>query len=476
MVFAGVFYAEPASDDGGQPFVRTPDREGTSSVVTPDFADESPFLPNDSICGEARSDFHSQVFRYAMMTRRLPVRFLAWSLALAFLAGCASQSPEMGEAETALEEGNYETAVARADAALERDSANTDAYLFKARVLRRMADSTMAPGEYIELYRRAADAEAEAMAVQGAGVDDDVRAEREQIYEREVSRGESAYNRADKYDDAASFRRAIGFFGAAAATQPDSARPALNEAFSRLKVGQTRAVVPVLEQYVERADPPKKEAYEILGELYVSTRQYEAATDVLDRATTVYPTSRTLQALRLNAYNRSGDVDEALSVYREQIERSPDKARYRYNYGALLLKAKRYPEAIDQLSTAVDLRPDNARGQYNLGAAYLNAALGRVDSLAAADGEEADGLPRIESLSAPERERLDQQRTELFEKAIPPLERARVLTEEPYTDVENKNTIRQDACRALLVAYVQTSRPNRAAQVQECTGFARSGR
>jgi tetratricopeptide (TPR) repeat protein len=411
-----------------------------------------------------------------MMIRRSPSYILVWGFALALLTGCASQSPEMGEAETALEEGNYEAAVARADEALERDSANTDAYLFKARVLRQMADSTMPHDDYIELYRRAADAEADAMAVEDGDVDADVQEERQRIYDREMRRGESAYNRADKYGAEASFRRAIGFFGAAAATQPDSARPALNEAFSRLKVEQTRDVIPVLERYVERADTAKKVGYKILGELYVSTQQYGAATDLLDRGTAVYPTDPALQALRLNAYNRSGDVDEALSVYREQLEHFPERAAYRYNYGALLLKAERYSEAIDQLTQAVELRPDDARGQYNLGAAYLNAAQVRADSIAAAEGDGSDGVPSAESISEEQRRQLEQRREALLEKAIPPLERARALTEEPYAQIENKTTIREDACRALLVAYVQTSRPNRAAQVEACTGFAQSGR
>ena len=412
-----------------------------------------------------------------MMIRRSSVSILAWGLVLALLSGCASQSPEMGAAETALEDGNYEAAVARADEAIDRDSSNTEAYLFKARVLRQRADSTMPPDDYIDLYRRAADAEGRALARSQAAVESDVRAERQRIYDRELGRGESAYNRGGKYDDEASFRRAIGFFGAAAVTQPDSARPALNEAFSRLKVGQTREAIPALERYVERADTAQKRAYKMLGELYVSTQQYEAATDVLDRGTTLYPDDQSLQALRLNAYNRSGDVDQALSVYREQVERAPERARLRYNYGALLLQAGRYSEAIEHLATATELRPDDARGQYNLGAAYLNAALMRADSIAAADGEEAgDGVPNGASISSDERERLDQRRTELFKKAIPPLERARALTEEPYTEIENETTIRQDACRALLVAYVQTSRPDRASQVQDCTGLARSGR
>ena len=49
-------------------------------------------------------------------------------LVAAVLAGCASSGPEVGAAESALEEGNYESALANLEEALERDSANVRAY------------------------------------------------------------------------------------------------------------------------------------------------------------------------------------------------------------------------------------------------------------------------------------------------------------------------------------------------------------
>ena len=394
---------------------------------------------------------------------------------MAALGGCGSQSPELGEAESAVEDGDYEAALASVERALARDTVTADAYLYKATVLRQMADSTMAPDRYIDLHRRAAAAEDSAVALRSRA-SRRVRRTRQRVYDREVRRGELAYNRAAKYDEDDTFRRAIAFFGAAGATRPDSARPVLNEAFARLQVGQTEAAIPVLRRYVERADTAQNEAYKILGELYASAQQYEAATDLLDTATGVYPADPELQALRLNAYNRSGDVDEALAVYREQIERTPNRPAHRYNYGALLLKAERYAEAIDQLRRAVELRPDHAEGQYNLGAAYLNAALVRTDSVARLRDTPADSLGETTAAVEAQIARLDQRRLELFEQAIPPLERARRLTQEQYVDLEREATLRQDACRALLVAYVQTDRPNRAAQVEQCTGLARSAR
>lgn len=394
---------------------------------------------------------------------------------MAALWGCASQGPEMGDAASAFEDGNYEAALASVDRALGRDTVTADLYLFKANVLRQMADSTLAPDRYIDLHRRATTAEDSALALR-SGAGSTVQSTRRRIYDREVDRAESAYNRAGKHKEEAPFRRAIAFFGAAGATQPDSARPVLNEAFARLQVGQTQAAIPVLRRYLERADTARKEAYKILGELYVSTQQYEAASDLLDEATGAYPADQELHALRLDAYDRSGDVDEALVAYREQAERAPDAPGYRYNYGALLLKAERYPEAIRQLRRAVELRPDNADGQYNLGAAYLNAALARTDSVAALRDASADSLNRTAAAVEAQIRRLDQRRQQLLENAIPPLERARSLTQKQYVDLEGEETLRRDACRALLVAYVRTDRPTRAAQVQGCSGLAQSGR
>jgi tetratricopeptide (TPR) repeat protein len=359
--------------------------------------------------------------------------------------------------------------------ALAEDSTDVDAHLEKARLLRLKADSTVPLGRYIALHRQAWTSEQTAVSL-----DEDeretVQRRRLQVYDREMRRGEGAYNRASKEDDDALFRQAIGYFGAAGTTVRDSATPALNEAYARLRIGETKAVVPVLEEYVQRADTVARSAYKILGQLYVSSGRYEQATDLLDRATTQYPTDKNLAALRLNAYNRAGDADEALAAYREQIEKSPNQARYRYNYGALLLKAQRYDAAINQLQTAVDLAPDNAEGQYNLGAAYLNAALMRDDSIATITDDPA--ALRDTTLS-PERavDRLTERRATLFEKAIPPLERARALVEQDQMlRREGAQSVRQDACRALMVAYVQTQRPGKAAQVEDCTGFAESRR
>ena len=412
---------------------------------------------------------------FATILPRGPVLLLLTvGLTGALLAGCsasgsetrATKEPEMAEEELA-------SGLQGVRQALAEDSTDTDAYLRKAQLLRVKADSTMEAARYVTLHRRAWAAESTALAID-SDLREDVQRQRDITYTREMRRGETAYNRGSKNEDEVSFELAMGYFGAAATTLRDSARPALNEAYARLRIDQENEVIPVLEEYVRRADTTAKaKAYRILGQLYVSNRQYETATKLLDRATVQHPGDAKLQALRLNAYNRAGDVDEALSVYREQIERKPSRASYRYNYGALLLRARRYGPAIEQLGRAVELQPDNPEGQYNLGAAYLNAALARDDSIATL--KKTPTAQTDTTMSVDEQiDRLAGRRDTLFEKSIPPLERAREIVEQDrILQRPDDDEIRRDACRALMVAYVQTDRPGRAAQVEDCTDFAR---
>lgn len=384
-------------------------------------------------------------------------------LASLVLAGCGGSSPGVETAQKALKQEKYEDALSGIERALKQDSANTDAYLLRARVLRNMADSTMAPADYKSLHRRAWEAEEEALSFD-RDLREDVRMRRERVYEQEIGRGESAYNRANKNENRELYRRSVSFFGAAGIALQDSARPVLNEAYARLRTGERKEVIPILEEYVKRADPAARKAYKLLGRLYLDSDQAQQAAELLDQAAQTYPNNQELQALRLNAYNRAGTVDRALEAYRKQVQKQPEVAAYRYNYGALLLEAERYADAIAQLEKAIEIRPAHLGSQYNLGAAYVNAALARDDSIAALEEEELsvpDTTSKQEHIDV-----LTQKRDSLFEKAVRPLERARKMG-------GATSTLRRDACRALMVAYVQTNRPNRAAQVEECTGFTK---
>lgn len=382
---------------------------------------------------------------------------------LAVLAGCSAGNPHMSEAENALEQQNYDQALTSVDSALVQDSANVDAYMLKADILRQMADSTMPPDEYKQLYERAREAEERAIKFD-EGVRSDVQTQRQLAYIQEYQRGADAFNRAQQSGDQEDFLMAAGFFGAASAIEPDSAGPYLNEAYARLNAQQREETIPILETYIQKADSVEENPYTILAQLYLTNDRAEDAISLLEEATEQYPNNEELQSLRLNAYNQAGATDKAMEAYREQIEENPDNATYRYNYGSLLLNAERHEEAIEQLSRAAELEPNNVKAQYNLGAAYVNRAVAFDDSLAAIE----DSVRQAErDFTDEEEERireLAQKRQTAFENAIPPLERARQLSSEG-------DDYRQDACTALFQAYVQTEQEDRAAQVEECAGY-----
>ena len=59
-------------------------------------------------------------------------------------------------------------------------------------------------------------------------------------------------------------------------------------------------------------------------------------------------------------------MDE-LSLYRDCAEKSPAKARPHNNFGAILLRRGRLPEAIDEFKAALRIKPDYADAHYNIG-------------------------------------------------------------------------------------------------------------
>jgi len=220
------------------------------------------------------------------MTTRQSALFALFlgTFGLLALSGCSAGNPNMDAAESAMEQSDYDRALANVDSVLMQDSANVDALMMKARILRQKADSTMSPNQYKDLYKRARMAEEKAIEFD-PGRRSGVKEQRELAYLQEFQKGADMFNAARKNQKKSDYMRAAAHFGAASAIQPDSAGAILNEAFARLRAarleegdkaaqGMTK-VVPILERYIDRADQPTKNAYTILGQLYLQDDQFE---------------------------------------------------------------------------------------------------------------------------------------------------------------------------------------------------------
>ena len=70
-------------------------------------------------------------------------------------------------------------------------------------------------------------------------------------------------------------------------------------------------------------------------------------------------------------FERNKVWSDELSLYRDCAEKSPAKARPHNNYGSILLRRDRLPEAVNAFKTALRLKPDYADAHYNLANALV---------------------------------------------------------------------------------------------------------
>lgn len=390
-------------------------------------------------------------------------------LILAIIAGCATGNPNIREAESALEEQNYEEALQNVDEALEEEPENANAYILRGRIYLQQASEVEDPQEHTELVEQAVDAWNEAI-----DIDPDVRSDVENrrllAYQMEFEQGANAFNQAQEQQNPELFNQAAAYFGGATLVQPDSARPARFQAYAYVQGGSQQEAIEPLSQLVELGEADTTD-YTLLGQLYLQDGQVEEAVDVLEEGDEQYPGQEDIQSLLLNAYTQAGMEERAMERYQELVEEEPNNEIYRYNYGSMLLNTERYDEAIEQLQEAVQLDPSYANANFNLGAAYTNKAVELTDRITALNDSLVENQQELSQQEASEIEaemdELAEERRELFEQAIGPLEEAYELSQ---ADPEAQ-TNEAEVCRALFTAYVQTGQEDQAREVEECAGM-----
>lgn len=407
------------------------------------------------------------------MTNRLSTVFalLVGGLVLAIASGCAGGNPYLGEAESRLENQDYDQALAYVDSALAQSDLTpeeeADIYMFQAQIYRQQADSTDDMQRHAELVQSSVAAQDEAISL-NSSLRSDVQNRRQLQYVQEMQSGAEQF-RAGQEGQESAYQSAAYYFQAARTIFPDSASAYLNEAYAMINAGDQEGAIEPMEGYVQRSDSVGVDQYTLLGQLYLTNDRAEDAIPVLESGADEYPGNEDIQSLLLNAYNAAGQTEQAIQAYRDQVEQNPDNALYHYNLGSLLLNEEQYDEAMESLGRAVELDPSNANAQYNYGAAHVNKAVAVNDQIA----ELEDSLRANEQeLSQQETQELNTQieglveeRQQLFEDAISPLERALEMTDAGASN-------REGICRALFSAYVQTEQEDAAREVQDCAGLS----
>jgi tetratricopeptide (TPR) repeat protein len=74
----------------------------------------------------------------------------------------------------------------------------------------------------------------------------------------------------------------------------------------------------------------------------------------------------------IEAYERAGESEKAMTLTRDAVTRDPNNKVYRYAYGVFLLKQDQFEKAIEQFGKAIEIDPGYGDAIYNTGVAYLN--------------------------------------------------------------------------------------------------------
>lgn len=384
-------------------------------------------------------------------------------LAGAMLTGCSVGDPNLNDAESALEDGNYEAALESVERALDENPENADAYLTRAKILEQQATEVEDPEERVRLYEQVAEARDQALEVDPS-LEGDVQGTRQFSYIDLMQRGADSFNEAQQEQDPELFRETASYFTSAGLIFPDSSAAHTNEAFALLNAGDREEVIPVLEEAiatVPESDTADVDLYSILGSLYLQFDRADDALPLLDESVEYYPDNQEIQELRLNAFTAAGEVEQALDAYREQVEQNPENAIFRYNYGSLLLNDEQYEEAAEQLERASELDPENGDIFFNLGAAYVNQAAEIDEEISSLESELREEEREATEDENAQLEEWSSERQALIEQSIPPFEQAYELLDEGS---DNYGVV----CRELYRSYVLVERTEDAAELESC--------
>ncbi len=377
---------------------------------------------------------------------------LSVSLLLAVLVGGAdgcSSDPNVEGAKLDLNNGEYDRAIVNIDAALATNPDNVDALLLKNEIYRRQYEATAGEtakraflsdrfSDMVATVRRAETLAPESGAVRDARLN---------LWALAVNAGNTIVRDTD-----ADASTAVPYLEAANELSPDSTQGYLSLGLAYFRTGDMARAVAPLERAAQINSNDPTLAYYYGRALLLADRGSEAVT-ALEAAQATFPDDEDIRTMLLNAYTRTGQTEQALERYAAEARTQSTNPVIRYNYGALLLEAERYDEAIVELKAATELDPTNEDGFYNLGAAYQNKA-----ALINTRGNETEDVAAADVL-------FDERDTNL-EMAVAPLVQARTLA------AANPEADERSYCEALFRVYTQLNRIDDAESVADCAGMS----
>lgn len=116
--------------------------------------------------------------------------------------------------------------------------------------------------------------------------------------------------------------------------------------------------------------PERAEGYRLKGIVSYRKKDFTEAITALQNANKLRPSVAGYYFLGLSLYG-NGDLESALSQFRQILDRAPSFNQARLLTGMILLQQKRVDDAIAELTKLVEADDESSQGHYMLGNAYM---------------------------------------------------------------------------------------------------------
>lgn len=337
-----------------------------------------------------------------MLKKLTPILILIFTAGL--IASCSSTDPLLGEAQSSIEDNNYEAAQQAAEKYIQQNPDSPLGYYWKGVALGQEAEAMEDPGQATPLYKEME--QAFATARQKASDMEEKPEELERIDAFKVTLWRNAHNTAVEYASNDSLKqtvqnpldRAVNYLQNATIIQPDSALSWGVMAQVRGMQQNYEQAIQAQEKYLELNENPQAREYLLLAQYYRSNDQPKEAIAVLEKTRERYPDNTQVIEILADSYSQAGESEKAIAIVEELVEKDPDNPRYRLSLGTQIYQSAleiqdRYDQNVDQM--------------FNLQQKIRNAS-----------GEEAQQLKnKLNELEA-ENEKLMQEINALTERAV----------------------------------------------------------
>jgi tetratricopeptide (TPR) repeat protein len=176
-------------------------------------------------------------------------------------------------------------------------------------------------------------------------------------------------------------------FGVLAQSADDEVTPQVQELYAQAKAAQQHGDdATAIQKYraMLKMAPHLAPAYNNLGMLYFTQRDYIQAAQVLEQGLKLNPNMPTASTMLGLSYAKMGESEKAEPLLEEAVRANPNDDNAQLALARTLINLKKYDDATPHLKSFIERNPKDQQAWYLLGKTYLQLsedALGKINQI-----------------------------------------------------------------------------------------------